>query len=68
VIDGEIQVPYQVTLGPNAKKATKGRCVGIGTLEPIPHYSLRYDLSSLMGIGAVLMVIYCQGKFCQIIP
>jgi hypothetical protein len=55
VIDGEIQVPYQLTLGSNAEKATKGRCAGIGTVELIPHHSLRYDLSNLMGIGAVLI-------------
>jgi hypothetical protein len=51
----------------NTEKVTKGKCAGIGKMEPILHYSLRYDLSSLMGIGAVLRLIYCERKFWQMI-
>ena len=49
------------------EKFTKGKCTGIVKGELILHYSLRCDLSSLMGIGAVLRLIYCERKFWQMI-
>jgi hypothetical protein len=49
------------------EKFTKGKCTGRGRGELILHYSLRCDLNSLMGIGAVLRLIYCERKFWQMI-